>query len=153
MLLFRVVDIRLRHWAVAQKLAMIDEICAEDKSVSSITRCHGVAPIFSVTGRVYCRTIEKQQLVEITLVSSQKVRSTEKWGWELGRLVSRKILGARFSKRLLSGTCQKRRCGSTGCRNVFNTHISSALFIGMRLSLSRHRSELEVATYETAAMI
>lgn len=114
-LLFRVVDIRLRHWAVAQKLAMIEEICAEDKSVSSVMRCHGAAPIFSVTGRVYCRTIEKQQLVEITLVSSQKVRSPEKWGWELGRLVSRKILGPRSSKRLLSGICQKRRCGSIGC--------------------------------------
>lgn len=153
MLLFRVVDIRLRHWAVAQKLAMIEEICAEDKSVSSITHCHGAVPIFSVTGRVYCRTVEKQQLVEITLVSSQKVRCPEEWGWELGRSVSCKILGPRSSKRLLSGTCQKRRCGSIGCRNVFNTHISSALFITMRLSLNRHSSELEVATYETAAMI
>lgn len=80
MLLFRVVDICLRHWAVAQKLAMIEEICAEDKSVSSVMRCHGAAPIFSVSVRVYCRTVEKQQLVEITLVSSQKVRSLEEWG-------------------------------------------------------------------------
>lgn len=131
---------------------MIEEICAEDKSVSSITRCRGAAPIFSVTGRVYCRTVEKQQLFEITLVSSQKVRSSKEWGWELGRLVSCKILGPRSSKRLLSGTCQKRRCGSTGCRKVFKTHIQRAVQKNEAVP-EQTPVGARGCTYETAAMI